>query len=919
MMKMMRTFLSGYLDDAYTHVSALSSLEFDDTYDGLGDRLEEANDDLNDDTFGGGGSAAAAPKPVGKDFDFYGQTAKVSDALNEEHLIFNRQQAPPKSVAAHNPTKSPPKPFRTGYEAYKNPGYIPNLQVDASLWATAPTAPVNNHGYMDVKLSSQGSEAVSQRPPSGVSAKKMMSLEEVEASMRSQAKRPNPAPQVQHQQSSQMPATSIPQQQYPFQQTGRPHPPTANQPSSQQTLQQQPFQYVPTASQIEAFRQQTQEMTAPRIPVQQPVSAPQILQRGQRLPQQTPETRGSPQPRQILQNPRRQQAQLAPRPVEPPVHSQSRAPIPVSSSLPNQLPIITHPQQLMQLSEEDRNAFLIEDAKRAKRNHKIYLLSRDNGLMTPQDKNFITRIQLQQLMTATGNVTEQDPDASLSEDFYYQVHSQIRGGSRQNPQQPLSNFAQTYLFQTGSRQGGIARRQNRGGDNHMQRMEQQVQRAVEAAKLKPKNKQLIIEGSLGKISFSNAKTPKPLLNIKRQENGDANSRPKNNRHQSSKSLGQTTLSASDRKTVLRNIEAIYSTLMNVEDHERRLPPVPTEASSETAIQQYAEWRHTMEELNKLLWSDLKLWEPIIPNSPVLHPFIAFLSYPKGKKAMPRIFRHIDEEQRLTILTMIIVHLNVLDVIRLVQPQLHDTRPPATAREEVELFSQAVMPCLFGYVNEAPLNIVIGLLGLILDRVNMQVIARTKIGLGILTMLISRAELVKQAEATNDHEWEQWLTLYNRLFDTVEPILGDIFPGSINTSQDMYVWQFLAAMGIGASPDQQQRLVIAVKYVLVYFILCSDTNGQTGTASWKPSRRARPYLQIWRVSDSATLIYLCAPLGLMSICLARTYCFPSPVAVNMLTPQNRTKRIIPGPPRPLAGDRPLDRTIWSSLETRSTES
>ncbi len=838
-------------------------MEFDDTYDGLGDRLEEANDDLNDDTFGGDGAAAAVPKPVGKDFDFYGQTAKVSDALNEEHLIFNRRQAPPKSVAPPSPPKPAAKPFRTGYEAYKNPAYIPDLQVDASLWGTEHAAPSKSYGPPDVYQSSQSAEAVPQRPSSGVPAKKMMSLEEVEASMRPQAKKLSPAPPVQ-QQPSQMPPPSMPQQRYPLQQSEPPQQSTAYQPSRQMS------QHMPSASQGAISRQHVPEMPAPRAAtVQQPVHAPQILQRGRPLPEQILETRESPQPRQILQNPRRQQAQLTPRPIEPPVQAQPRAPVAASSGLPHQLPIITHPQQLMQLSEEERNAFLIEDAKRAKRNHKIYLLSRDNGLMTPQDKNFITRIQLQQLMTATGNVTEQDPDTSLSEDFYYQVHSQIRGGSRQNPQQPLSNFAQTYLFQTGSRQGSMARRQNRGGDNHMQRMEQQVQRAVEAAKLKPKNKQLVIEGSLGKISFSNAKTPKPLLNIKRYESGDANNRPKNARQQSSKNISHTTLSASDRKTVLKNIEAVYSTLMKMEDHERRLPPVPTEPSSETAIQQNLEWRHTMEELNKSLWTDIKVMEPIIPNSPVLHPFIAFLSYPKGKKAMPRIFRHIDEEQRLTILTMIIVHLNVLDVIRLVQPQLNDTRPAATAREEVELFSQAVMPSLFGYVNEAPLNIVIGLLGLILDRVNMQAISRTKIGLGILTMLISRAELVKQAEATNDQEWEQWLTLYNHLFDTIEPVLGDIFPGSINTSQDMYVWQFLAAMGIGASPDQQQRLVIAVKYVSPSIDVCvSVTNRHIGTVSWKPSHKARHYLPTWRVRDSAMSIYSCAPLDLMSICLAK---------------------------------------------------
>jgi DNA topoisomerase 2-associated protein PAT1 len=53
-------------------------------------------------------------------------------------------------------------------------------------------------------------------------------------------------------------------------------------------------------------------------------------------------------------------------------------------------------------------------------------------------------------------------------------------------------------------------------------------------------------------------------------------------------------------------------------------------------------------------------------------------------------------------------------------------------------------------------------------------------------------------------------LYNSLFNMLEPILGLIFPGAVNSGEDMYVWQFLAAVGVGASPEQQQRLVMAVK-------------------------------------------------------------------------------------------------------------
>lgn len=258
--------------------------------------------------------------------------------------------------------------------------------------------------------------------------------------------------------------------------------------------------------------------------------------------------------------------------------------------------VITHPEQLLQLSETERAAFLEEDAKRAKRNHKIALLAKDNGLMTPQDKNFITRIQLQQLMAATGNLDERGPEAAIAEDFYYQVFSQIRGAPRQNPQQPANQFAQTYLFQTNNRFGN--RRNGRGGDNHMQRMEQQIQRAVEAAKARPKAKQLVVEGSLGKIAFSNSKTPRPLLNLKRPETND-----KYPKHKSSKA---------DRKETLRNIENVYFTLMQMEDHARALPPPINENSNPEAIQAHMEWRSKIETLHRKLWQNTKIMEPINP-------------------------------------------------------------------------------------------------------------------------------------------------------------------------------------------------------------------------------------------------------------------------------------------------------------------
>jgi DNA topoisomerase 2-associated protein PAT1 len=727
----------------------VSRIDFEDTYDGLGDRLDTDQDAFNDDTFGG--------DSVGKDFDFFGTTAQISDVMTEEQVIYNLQNSkksaplPLNEAAAQAPApvsapSVPRLPRKTGYERYQDPGFIPEITAKSSVWGT--TAQPKTQQVV-----------VEPTPVMVAPSRKMMSLEEVEAQLR------QPPPHLS--QLAQPMPISRGQQMAP--------PPDA-------------FPSIPPAE-LMVLEQQALAMG---------ISPAQLIQRLQQMPPGFIPGPSGPQqvplPRQPPIPPQQQRQPAAPPSTHRPPQQQ-----PPLAPPPSDVPVITDPQQLMNLTEEQRVAYLMEDAKRAKRNHKIFLLSRGNGLMTPQDKNFITRIQLQQLVAATGNINDPDIESLLSEDFYYQVYSQIRGAPRQHPRQPLGHFAQTYLFQTGNRTGGHGRRQYQNADNHMQRMQQQVQRAVEAAKAKPKNQQLIIEGSLGRISFSNAKTPKPLLNIKRPE-GAEGIKPK-----------RTTadLSASDRKSVLNNIESVYDILMRMEDLERTMPPPPEESDPES-VEMHMEWRQNMQVLNSKLWQSMRVLEPIVPGSSVPHPFIAFLSYPKGKKAIPRLFRQIDQEQRITVLTMIVVNLDTLDVVRKGLLNPGETQLPAASREDIELFSQAVMPSLLGYVNEASFNIIIGLLGLVLAQTHVQFVARTRVGLGIMTMLLSRAAIIKEAGQAEEHDWQQWIEKFNQLFDSLEPGLADIFPGNINTGDDMYVWQFLAAIGIGASQEQQQRLVIAVK-------------------------------------------------------------------------------------------------------------
>lgn len=746
------------------------ALEFDDTYDGLGDQLEESGDAFNDDTFGDSGGAAGTTK-VGKDFDFFGQTAQVAGAIDEEALRFNRQhpvaragppvqQPGPVASNYHYGGASMPKPARSGYEKYNEES---DLQVDASLWGVAPKKP-----------------APAPTQAAAAPARKMMSLEEVEAAMRSQSKPAPPA--AQHaslpapQQAQPQVSPSIPQQQ-----PGYGYAPQ----QQQQPPQQAPGQF---GNQHHGHGHPIQILQRPQSKQGPAATAPSPAAHQPQQQQARQQPAAPVQPTQILQNPNRMSGDASRhaaqgRPAQPTHRQQGSI---------NLTHLLQHPSQLQHLTEDQKQAQLEQEAKRAKRNHKIFLLSKDNGVMTPQDKNFITRIQLQQLVAATGNPNEHGTDESLNEDFYYQVHSQIRGGQRQNPNQPLSNFAQTYLHQTGGRQPGM-RRHNRGPENHMQRMEQQVQRAVEAAKNKPKNKQLVIEGSLGKISFSNAKTPKPLLNIKRSD--------------STQKASPVSTATMDRKTVLRDIEKVYTTLMKMEDHERRMPPPPADDSDLDLMQANVEWREEVERLNQKLWNELKVHEPI--GETPIHPFIAFLSFPKGKKALNRVFRHASHQQRTTILTMIIYNIEQLDVIRGAQVNDEQVHLNASMREAIEMFSATVMMSLFSFMSELDLDLTTAVMGLICNK-DVDYIARTRVGAAILTMILSRAEIIKQSGGATDQAWQTWENMYTNLFNIIEPSLPNIFPATVTSGEDMYVWQLLAAMGIGANPDQQQRLVLAVK-------------------------------------------------------------------------------------------------------------
>lgn len=126
-----------------------------------------------------------------------------------------------------------------------------------------------------------------------------------------------------------------------------------------------------------------------------------------------------------------------------------------------------------------------------------------------------------------------------------------------------------------------------------------------------------------------------------------------------------------------------------------------------------------------------------------------------------------------------------------------------------------MQRVFNHIYDAELHIVLGLLGLVISRTDIRSVVRTEVGLHILTALISRAEVLKeefkQPTADQQQLLQEYASNYTNLFNTIEPILPILFPDSNPiASDDVYVWQFLAAMGAAANAEQQQRLVIGVK-------------------------------------------------------------------------------------------------------------
>ena len=437
-----------------------------------------------------------------------------------------------------------------------------------------------------------------------------------------------------------------------------------------------------------------------------------------------------------------------------------------------------HIPSLSQVMQEDTMKANAESELLLEKSRKISKMVKYNGLMSQWDKNFIMKIQLQQMVT-------EDP---YNEDFYYQVHSAIT--QRNNPHQPLNALAQTYLYQRGQRSsGGRFRRVD-----PLQRMQQQVQQAVASARDHPKKDQFVAEGALGKISVGSGKRPRRALNVSKDHRPTLSS--SDIKLEPAITTTTTPAVSYNPKTLLRSIEQIYSILLQVESLERSRPSPGSEDE--------LEWENKMNVQVSALWDSLQV-TAAVDSETNSHPFISMLEHDKGKKIIPRMFKYIEQKQRLTILTRIVAQIDSLDVVK--QGLYVDGNDLLSkARESIELFSQTVLPPLVHLISESAYDVVVGLLEIMLSSANIVLVASTKIGLAFLTVLISRAELIKQDE--EETTTDAWDSTFISLFNAVQGHLSGIFPP--RNVDDSYVWHFLASLALAAKLDQQRVIVDEVR-------------------------------------------------------------------------------------------------------------
>ena len=112
------------------------------------------------------------------------------------------------------------------------------------------------------------------------------------------------------------------------------------------------------------------------------------------------------------------------------------------------------------------------------------------------------------------------------------------------------------------------------------------------------------------------------------------------------------------------------------------------------------------------------------------------------KAIPRILRFMNNDQILAVFSTLLTRLECLDVCN---------TPLGENKDEILAFMNHVLPAFVAVISDASLAIMNSLAKIILERHNIVWVCKNRVGLALLTVLLSRAETLKQATGENNSD------------------------------------------------------------------------------------------------------------------------------------------------------------------------
>lgn len=245
------------------------------------------------------------------------------------------------------------------------------------------------------------------------------------------------------------------------------------------------------------------------------------------------------------------------------------------------------------------------------------------------------------------------------------------------------------------------------------------------------------------------------------------------------------------------LENIIGELMNVESESR------TRADVDTGK----------------LWESLKVLEQSSSSGDEeseVNPFIQCLNYNKMLKILLRLFKFLTREQILTIVTLIMSNLENLLVIKNGSYTTYPNKKvPENIVKLVEAYTLTFSKVLMNAVLDFKFNEIIGLLVILIEHNNVSFVSTTKIGLSILTTLLSRAELIIGEGSISATDLSEWSSCYDELFTSLESRIAAIFPPNPEdvddgSSGENYIWQFLATLSLGGKLSHQRIIVDEVR-------------------------------------------------------------------------------------------------------------